>query len=93
MLRHHSAFFIAEHMLSLYILSIGVLTLGGLLAFGQHQLRQKESQLQRYMIAEQLALEVTPAQATSESLKLNRRPGAIQITWPDRRQIQCYVQS
>ena len=92
MLKRHNAFFIAEHMLSLYILSIGVVTLGGIVIFGQQRLHQEAQRLHRYMLAEQLALEVAPTQLTSDKLQIKQQPGTIDILWPDQQRIQCYVQ-
>lgn len=92
MLKSHDAFLLAENIISLYILSLGVLALAGIFTMGQQQLHRQEQKVKRYVMAEQVVLEVPIRQLTEEKIQVDQHIGGLKMTWLDQTQISCYVQ-
>ncbi|MFD1672583.1 hypothetical protein ACFQ5M_10765 [Agrilactobacillus yilanensis] len=92
MLKQTKAYLLVENTISLYILSLGVISLAGILSFGQQQLHRQAQRLYYYKAAEQIILDVTEIKPTKPK-KIVKEEDAIQIIWPDGYEINCHVQN
>lgn len=93
MFRRAKAFLLAENLISLDILILGVLTLATIFSFGQLQLHHEEQQMLHYLSAEQAAMHQPKAKLPAVPKTVTVSAQEVHLIWPNQSEVWCRVQT